>query len=66
MCAAAIFQSKIPKVVIGASRTDLPNLLRERKLRIEDVAEDSGYKVEIIRGVLKDKVVELFKDITKN
>ena len=66
MCAAAIFQAKIPRVVIGASRSDLPHLLRERKFRIEDVAEDSGYKIDIIRGVLKDQVVELFKGISKN
>jgi tRNA(Arg) A34 adenosine deaminase TadA len=65
MCAAAIFQAKIPRVVIALSREDLPHLLRERKLRIEDVAADSGYKIEIIRGVSKDKAMELFNDIKK-
>lgn len=66
MCAAAIFQAKISKVVIGASRSDLPHLLRERKFRIEDLAEDSGYGPEIIQEVLKEKVVSLFADIKKN
>lgn len=65
MCATAIFQAHIPKVFIGASRDDLRNLLRPRKLRIEDLVEDTGHKVTIIRGVLKDKVLDLFKDIKK-
>ena len=43
----------------------MPELLRKRKLRIDDLIEDSGYKVEILRGVLKDKVIGLFKDIRK-
>lgn len=65
MCAAAIFQAKIPRVVIGASRSDLPELLRERQFRIEHLAEDSGFNPEIVRGVLKDKVIALFADIKK-
>ena len=66
MCAAAIFQAKIPRVVIGASRTDLPHLLRDRQFRIEHLAEDSGFNPEIVRGVLKEKVVALFADIKKS
>lgn len=60
MCAAAIFQAKIPRVVIGASRTDLPRVLRSRKFRIEHLAEDSGYQPEILRGILKDQVLAFF------
>lgn len=66
MCAAAIFQAKIPRVVIGASRTDLPHLLRDRQFRIEHLAEDSGFNPEIVRGVRKDEIVSLFVDIKKN
>jgi len=66
MCAAAIFQAKIPRVVIGASRSDLPHLLRERQFRIEHLAEDSGFYPEIVRGVCKDEVVALFADIKKS
>lgn len=66
MCAAAIFQAKIRRVVISVSRSDLPHLLRERKLRIDDIATDSGFEVEIVPGVLKDKVLELFTDIKKD
>jgi len=65
MCAAGIFQAHIPQVIIGASRDDLSKLLRPRKLRIEDLATDSGHKIDILRGVLKDNVLELFNDIKK-
>ncbi len=66
MCAAAIFQAKIPRVVIGASRGDLSHLLRERALGIEDLAKDSGFEIDITRDVLKQEVLELFADIRKN
>ena len=65
MCAAAIFQAKIARIVIGAARGDLPHLLRDRKFRIEHLAEDSGYNIEIVRGVLKENVLRLFADIRK-
>ena len=61
MCAAAIFQAKIPHVVIGASRGDLP-FLRERKIDIQALAEDSGYEVTIERDLLKEEVLKLFAD----
>lgn len=62
MCAAAIFQAKIPRVVIGASRSDI-GFLRQRKVDIEMLAQDSGYVIEIICGVKKQEVVELFKNL---
>jgi tRNA(Arg) A34 adenosine deaminase TadA len=65
MCAAAIFQAKIPRAVFSLSRTDLPHLLRERKLRIDDLAADVGYEVKIDRGILKNEVLQLFADIRK-
>ncbi len=65
MCASAIFQAKIPRVVIAASRTDLPHILRQRKFRIDHLAEDSGYNPEIVRDVMKEEVIELFKDLKR-
>ncbi len=65
MCAAAVFQARIPRVVFSLSRTDLPRLLRARKLRIDDLAADVGYKVDIKKGVLKNVVLDLFVDIKK-
>ncbi len=61
MCAAAIFQAKIPFVVIGASRGDL-SFLRPRTIDIQVLADDSGYDITIIRDVMKDDVVRLFAD----
>ncbi|PIY68575.1 tRNA-specific adenosine deaminase [Candidatus Roizmanbacteria bacterium CG_4_10_14_0_8_um_filter_39_9] len=65
MCAAGIFQANIGEVYIGVSRDDLPRLLRPRKLRIEDLAQDSGHEIKIQRGLLKDKILPLFEDIKK-
>ncbi len=63
MCAAAIFQAKIPLVVIGASRRDLA-FLRPRTIDIQILADDSGYDITIIRGVMKQHVIALFEDTT--
>ena len=65
MCAAGIFQANIPKVIIGLSRKDLPNLLRTRKYNIEHLAEDSSYKIEIVRDILKEEILPLFNDVNK-
>jgi tRNA(adenine34) deaminase len=65
MCAAAIMQAKIKTIIIGASRHDLPNLLRKRKYRIEDLAEDSGYNPLIVHGVMRQEVLRLFEDVKK-
>jgi len=59
MCAAAIFQAKIPHVVIGASRGDL-TFLRPREIDIQVLADDSGYEIKIVRDILKQDVVDLF------
>jgi len=61
MCAAAIFQAKIPVVVLGASRQDL-SFLRPRTIDIQALADDSGYDISIVRNVLKQGVIELFED----
>ncbi len=62
MCSAAICQAKIPRVVFGASRSDLADLLRQRSLSIDDIARDAGYSVEIVRGVDQEEVMALFSD----
>lgn len=61
MCAAAIFQAKIPTVVVGASRTDL-KFLRRRSIDLDKLADDSGYDITIIRDIGKREVLELFAD----
>ncbi|MBI2592648.1 MAG: nucleoside deaminase [Candidatus Colwellbacteria bacterium] len=61
MCASAIFQANVPRVVIGISRDELPNIMRPRKIKIEQLAEDCSYKPEIVKGVLRDEVLKLFE-----
>ena len=63
MCSAAIFQARIARVVIGASRSDFPTVFRPRKLRVEDLAADSGYAPVIIRDVMRDRIIALFADV---
>lgn len=63
MCAAAIFQAKIPHVVIGASRDDL-GFLRPRDIDIQVLADDSGFEIKIVRDVMKQDVIDLFTQHT--
>jgi tRNA(adenine34) deaminase len=59
MCAAAIFQAKVRRVVIGASRKDL-TFLRSRTIDLVLLANDSGFQVEIIRDVSKEQILAIF------
>lgn len=63
MCAAGIFQAKIAHVVVGLTRADLPDLLRPRKILMQQLADDSGYPVEIVTGVLKDEILAEFSNL---
>lgn len=65
MCSGAILQAGITKVVIGAARGDIPGRFMPKKFSIYDFSENYNYKPEIVINVLKDEVVELFKDIGK-
>lgn len=64
MCAAALFQAKIPEIIVGLTRDDLPNFLRPRKILMKDLANDSGYEISIETGILKEKILEQFKGVT--
>lgn len=65
MCAAAIFQARIARVVYGVPRNELPQIFRQRRLRIGDLAVDSGYAPEIVQGFLKDDIVAMFEGIER-
>jgi len=60
MCAGAILQSGIFKIVIGVVRGDIPNRFQPKKFGIDDLVENYNYTPEIIKGVLKSEVIELF------
>lgn len=63
MCAAGIFQAKIPHVVVGLTRQDLPGFLRPRKIQMRQLADDSGYEIQIETGVLKEEILSEFKSV---
>jgi tRNA(adenine34) deaminase len=65
MCAAAIFQAKISRVVYGVARADLPRVFRARHLGIRDAAGDSGYAPAIVSGVLGEEIMRLFEGIVR-
>lgn len=65
MCSAAIFQAKIPHVIIGLLRSDLPRLLRPRNIHIQDLAHDSGFEIQITTGVMKDEILEVFEGLVR-
>jgi tRNA(adenine34) deaminase len=65
MCASAILQAKIPRIVVSLMRDDLPNVFRPREIRLQSLAEDSSYLPEIVTGVMAEQMMELFADIKR-
>lgn len=65
MCASAIFQAGISNIVIGASRSDLPNIMRPRNIDIEKLSHDLSFEVTLTRDIMKSEVLELFEGVTK-
>jgi tRNA(Arg) A34 adenosine deaminase TadA len=60
MCAGAIFNSCVKRVVYGMSRDDLTHLFRTRNIRLWHLADDYRYNPEIVGGVLKEEVIKTF------
>jgi tRNA(Arg) A34 adenosine deaminase TadA len=60
MCSATIFQAKIADVKFGLNRDDLSIFLRKRKISIEDLAKDSGYKIKITKGIMRSEILKQF------
>jgi tRNA(Arg) A34 adenosine deaminase TadA len=60
MCAGAIFNSCVQRVVYGMSRDDLTHLFRTRNIRLWHLADDYRYNPEIVGGVLKEEVIKTF------
>ena len=65
MCAAAIFQTNIPRVAFALYREDLPHLFRRRKIRITQLAEDWDYQPELVGGILREPALEVFDGLNR-
>lgn len=65
MCAGAIFNACVKRIVFGVSRDDLRHLFRRRNIRLWHLADDYRYQPEIIGGVLRDKAIETFLEYKK-
>jgi hypothetical protein len=51
MCSAALLQTKISRIVLGASGSTLADLLGPRALLIEDLAVDYAVQPQVERGL---------------
>jgi tRNA(adenine34) deaminase len=65
MCASAIFQAKIPKIIMGVQRQDLLHLLRQRNIGITELAQDAGYEVHIEQGTHSAEILGLFAKVDR-
>jgi tRNA(adenine34) deaminase len=66
MCAGAIFNSCIQRVVYAISRDDIPKLFRTRNIRLRDLAKDWHYLPELSNGVLREEAVRTFLSYDKD
>lgn len=66
MCASALFQAKIPRVIMALRRQDVSHLLRAREIGIEQLAADSGYDISLEDGTKSKEVLELFSKVKKD
>lgn len=63
MCTGAILNAKIPRVVIGSRRSDLPELFHQRQHNIETLTLDGRrIQTEVVWGVLREECLQLFHD----
>ena len=65
MCAGAILNSGILRVVIGVSRGDMPNNFKPKKINFDDLIVNSPEEIKVDRGILKDKIIPLFDEVNK-
>lgn len=65
MCASAAIYAFIPRVVIGATRDQVPHFFKQRKVRLYDLLDDADHEIEIVEGVLADAIIELFNGLER-
>jgi tRNA(Arg) A34 adenosine deaminase TadA len=59
MCSAALLQTTIRRVVIGASGDGLARVLGPRAIRLEDLRADYGQQILIERGLRHDEGLQV-------
>ena len=63
MCCGAMVWTKLGKLVYGASDIDLSNILGVQGSECSKmVFENSGAKVQVVSGILREKSIEILKD----
>ena len=63
MCCGAMVWTKLGKLVYGASDIDLCNILGVQGSECSKmVFENSGAKIQVVSGILREKSIEILKD----
>ncbi len=63
MCMGAIFYSGITKIVYAATLQDSSDYYRKEMItNIEDLAKYSNKKLEIVKGLHREKAIEVLKE----
>jgi tRNA(adenine34) deaminase len=65
MCAAAVLNACMPRVVYALSRDDLPHLFRPRAIRLEQLRADATHQPAIVPGVLRAEALKLYDDVSE-
>ncbi len=70
MCSAAIAVANISELVIAANYGDIPAGMRSGRKRLgkvtyEDLFREYGLKAKVKKGVLREEVIELYKECVK-
>ena len=65
MCTSAIFQARIKKISIGATRSDLAHFFRKREIGVKQLAKDSSYSPNITTGLLNKEAKALFDGVVQ-
>jgi tRNA(adenine34) deaminase len=65
MCAGAIVQAKISRLVIGSARVDRPDLFRPRRIPLEQIVADCRTPPDVVWGVMRAEALQMFEAVSK-
>jgi tRNA(adenine34) deaminase len=63
MCAGAIVQAKVSRIVIGSARADRPDLFRPRRIPLEQIVADCRSAPEVTWGILRHEALAMFESL---